>query len=548
MKFGILLGLFILIIIPISGSTQSVGSINLDTNEISLDNDFNATLEYKPMKFWRANGQIFKVTDSAIFPQSTMGIDGSLKNLGIAWITWIIEIGGKETAALALFERGRISNFTRIDGYYEEIYFQGLGEDLMVILSSKTRTYVKYYSTAENQFTYTLNFNSTKHNVLIEDNDLSIYFLLNGTIPSMAYFRGLQVFIVETNVTLISSLGNTGIFQDQNNSMFLYSDGQLINLPEEITNKSEIGHILMQPAVFDIETKKIWVSNIMLDLPSNTEAIYKIGLRSSLIRTMNNSIYELFFDKWILISDYEDDLVFQDFSIIDIELYLGTVPSNGLQLVTHGEDNDGDFAPDTLESYFATDPDNYDSDQDTIPDGIEINNGLNPLIDDRRGDYDGDKLNNLDEINLNLDPKAKDSDYGGAFDGWELKYGFDPTSFLDDRIDPDSDGVSNHIESQWDSNPFEIDSDFDEMPDGWEILYNLDPMDPTNAHEDADGDGRSNLEEYQMGSDPLLADQRPLFDDLGWWILIIITIQIPLVYWIMRRSIAPELFSSNKDR
>lgn len=544
MKRGILLGILILLFVPISYPNNSIGSTI--SNEISLDYEYNGTLEYLPMKFWRANGQIFKVRDSAIFTQSTMGSDGSLKNLGIAWITWIIEIGGRETAALALFERGRISNFTIIDGYYEEIYFQGLGKDLMVILSSKTKTYVKYYSTVENQYTYTLNFNSTKHNVLIENNELLIYFLQNGTIPSMAYFKGLRVYIERTNVTLISSLGGVGLFQNQNNSLFLQSDDQLISLPGEITNKSEIGHIMRQPAVFDIETKKIWVSDTLIDLPNDTQSMYKIGLRSSLIKTSNNSIYEFFIDEWILIRDYEDDLIIQDFSIVDIELYLGTVPSNGLQLITHGEDNDGDFAPDTLESYFATDPENYDSDQDTIPDGIEIMNGLNPLVDDRKGDYDGDNLNNLDEINLNLDPRAEDSDYGGALDGWELKYGFDPMTYLDDRIDPDGDGVSNHIESQWGSNPFEVDSDFDGMPDSWEILYNLDPMDPSNANDDIDNDGRTNLEEYQMGSDPLLEDQRPLFDDLGWWILIIVTIQIPFVYWIMKRFIAPELFTNNK--
>ncbi len=539
MKRGILLGLLFLLFIPISHPSNSVGGISSD--EITLDYDYNGTLEYQPMKFWRANGQIFKVKDSAIFTQSTMGSDGSLKNLGIAWITWIFEIGGRQTAALALFDRGRISNFTIIDGYYEEIFFQGLGENLLVILSSNTKTYVKYYSTAETHYTYSLNFNSTGHNVLIENNELLIYFLQNGTVPSVAYFRGLQVFIERINETLISSLGGVGLFQDQNNTLFLYSEGQFISLPDEITNKSEVGHIMRQPAIFDIETKKLWISNSVLDLPNDTKSVYKIGLRSSLIRTSNNSIYEIFMDDWILINDYDDDIIFHDFSIVDIELYIGTIPSNGLQLVTYGEDNDADLAPDTLESYFATDPEEFDSDQDSIPDGIEIINGLNPLVDDRKSDYDGDKLNNLDEINLNLDPRAEDSDYGGALDGWELKYGFDPSSYLDDRIDPDDDGVSNHIESQWGSNPFEVDSDFDEMPDSWEILYNLDPMDPSNANDDDDNDGRSNLEEYQMGSDPLLEDQRPLFDDLGWWIVIIIAIQIPFTYWIMKRFISPEI-------
>ncbi|KPJ76557.1 MAG: hypothetical protein AMJ54_11100 [Deltaproteobacteria bacterium SG8_13] len=59
-------------------------------------------------------------------------------------------------------------------------------------------------------------------------------------------------------------------------------------------------------------------------------------------------------------------------------------------------DQDGISDSDELQHY-GTDPNNPDTDGDTMSDGWEIAAGLDPLADDAHGDIDGDGLTNLDE-------------------------------------------------------------------------------------------------------------------------------------------------------
>jgi hypothetical protein len=50
------------------------------------------------------------------------------------------------------------------------------------------------------------------------------------------------------------------------------------------------------------------------------------------------------------------------------------------------------------------------------------------------------------------------------------------------------------------------DVDMDQMWDGWEAKYGLDPTDPFDGHEDPDGDGWDNLSEFSLGTLPNTAD------------------------------------------
>ena len=149
-----------------------------------------------------------------------------------------------------------------------------------------------------------------------------------------------------------------------------------------------------------------------------------------------------------------------------------------------------------------------DPDEDNDLDGYDAN---------RDGIISSDeKYTNLEEYFNNTNPNNPDTDDGGAWDGWEIYYGFDPRNASDESDDNDGDSLSNSIEFYWDSDPFSADSDQDGMPDGWEDTYSdrevdgigcgLDPTDGSDKFGDPDGDGSDNLREYQENTDPCDAD------------------------------------------
>ncbi|MBN2162630.1 MAG: S8 family serine peptidase [Pontiellaceae bacterium] len=114
----------------------------------------------------------------------------------------------------------------------------------------------------------------------------------------------------------------------------------------------------------------------------------------------------------------------------------------------------------------GTDPNNADTDGDGMPDGWEIDNGLNPLVNDAAVDADGDGLTNAQEYANGSDPDSSDTDSDGFGDDWEYAWGTmatnasDPVVVDDDGLydvwqyggqpqdpqqsDPDEDGSINH--------------------------------------------------------------------------------------------------------
>ena len=78
-----------------------------------------------------------------------------------------------------------------------------------------------------------------------------------------------------------------------------------------------------------------------------------------------------------------------------------------------------------------TDPLDEDTDSDTMPDGWEVTNSLDPLTNDAALDPDNDSLTNLGEYQNNTDPQNPDTDGDEWTDGDEvLVYDTDP-------LDPD---------------------------------------------------------------------------------------------------------------
>ncbi|MBT3191999.1 MAG: hypothetical protein HN341_05540 [Verrucomicrobia bacterium] len=105
-----------------------------------------------------------------------------------------------------------------------------------------------------------------------------------------------------------------------------------------------------------------------------------------------------------------------------------------------GDDYFGELGgPDGLvnsnEFLWGTDPENGDTDGDSMPDGWEVfySNAVNPLVMDGTNDYPGefpapDGLSNSNEYIWGTNPEVADSDGDGVSDGDEVSAGSDPTN------------------------------------------------------------------------------------------------------------------------
>ena len=177
----------------------------------------------------------------------------------------------------------------------------------------------------------------------------------------------------------------------------------------------------------------------------------------------------------------------------------------------------------------VTNPNNPDTDNDGIPDGIEDANrngwtdGDGKLLPTSAGraQYATARPNTGDWPNNTIDsfeawtetsPTKSDSDEDGLSDG------FGEDKNFNGFIDGDTNGNRSHNPGeQWsETDPLNRDTDGDGLPDGWENQYGLDPLDsgtfslrtggagnPNNgASGDPDGDGFTNAQELASGTHP----------------------------------------------
>ncbi|MHC4498877.1 MAG: right-handed parallel beta-helix repeat-containing protein, partial [Planctomycetota bacterium] len=172
-----------------------------------------------------------------------------------------------------------------------------------------------------------------------------------------------------------------------------------------------------------------------------------------------------------------------------------------------GYDSDSDSLWDGWEIRNGLDPADADTDDDMMDDGWEYENGLDPLDGNDAGDdKDGDDLTNLQEYQIGTDPNDYDTDDDGMPDDWEYDYNLNPVDDSDADDDNDSDGLTNLQEYQIGTDPTDDDTDNDGMPDGWEHDNDLVPFDDSDAGLDPDGDGLTSLQEYTAGTNPGDAD------------------------------------------
>jgi hypothetical protein len=124
-------------------------------------------------------------------------------------------------------------------------------------------------------------------------------------------------------------------------------------------------------------------------------------------------------------------------------------------------------------------------------------------------DADGDGIADATEATLGTDPNNPDTDQDGILDGLETD--FDETDPLDAdsfAVDTDLDGLSDAFEAAIGTDPALVDSDNDGFTDGWDVFLSGDPLDPTlpNSTADSDQDGLSDLDELALETDPANTD------------------------------------------
>ncbi len=153
---------------------------------------------------------------------------------------------------------------------------------------------------------------------------------------------------------------------------------------------------------------------------------------------------------------------------------------------SQGPDRDRDGLSDEAEVAIGTNPDAFDTDGDTIPDGFEV---FGTYTRAERADSDGDGT--PDNVELNLD----DLEIYGDRDGDGLRNGQERASFGSDpdRADSDGDGFDDIYEYYYwtamnDASHPDRDSDQDGQPDAFETANHTDPMSAASHEPDADGD------------------------------------------------------------
>lgn len=161
-----------------------------------------------------------------------------------------------------------------------------------------------------------------------------------------------------------------------------------------------------------------------------------------------------------------------------------------------------------------------DSDNDGMPDAYEDANGLDKAVDDSTLDPDSDDSNNLAEYLAGTDPQDEDSDDDSILDGAETNTGIF-VSATDTGTNPlsedtDSDGLTDAVETNTGtfvdandtgSNPNLADTDNDGFSDGSEIKSASDPND--DASVPAGWSVRNATSSVPLNS---IADTRALFE------------------------------------
>lgn len=227
---------------------------------------------------------------------------------------------------------------------------------------------------------------------------------------------------------------------------------------------------------------------------------------------------------------------------------------NGELIESHGE------MPSYADDWFATDPNNPDSDGDTLPDGWEARYlrdwpmayvGINPMNGSdwlNNPDNDGYDINHDGVLSIEeslpnwLEFHMRDGLYnenlsmgtplpeGLTTNLWDnvLEWGVPETPYGAEASQILTNGQSSADRGS--GNPVDADSDDDGMPDGWEIWFSrwavledgwtLNPLNNTDFGDDPDEDGMTNWEEYNA-IDPTYSETNSNQSSPQWFVTVV---------------------------
>lgn len=142
------------------------------------------------------------------------------------------------------------------------------------------------------------------------------------------------------------------------------------------------------------------------------------------------------------------------------------------------------FAADADSGATETDPLDFDTDDDGLPDGMR---DFNANLQWDFGEFEDRNLDGLVQVS---------GDYGN----------YPGASETDPNLhDTDNDGATDYNEIMIQvpsTNPIRGDTDEDDIPDGWEIEHGLNPLNSGDRNQHYDSDGVTNFGEYLQDTDP----------------------------------------------
>lgn len=233
---------------------------------------------------------------------------------------------------------------------------------------------------------------------------------------------------------------------DGNHQIFLSEDGDNYTMAAEVADASSYTYAIEQD--FELRYVKVaWVKASGARLEAYPFIVEKDGdgYRVSLLDSDGDQlpdIYELVIGSDINDTDTDDDGL-TDYQ----ELYLTWTDLNDYDSVQDGVsdadiDTDSDGLTNGVEVFIGTDPQEKDSDGDTVSDGDEKNIlGTNPL----EADTDSDGLEDPDEGVLGTDPLLRDTDSNGIEDGKEYFQQTVAQEYMDEALFEDNDAVPTEI-------------------------------------------------------------------------------------------------------